>query len=71
MNGLIIILYFIAWIPFIRKLDMAIYKTKNMLTIIPRDVLASVFNIQKLLDINANIDQISMRSNKKRISNYD
>lgn len=57
----IILLYFFVWIPFIRRLNTSIYKTKNMLTIIPRDVLASVWNIQKLLDITANIDQVTMK----------
>jgi hypothetical protein len=37
------------WIPFIYKQDEDIYKTKNMLSIIPKDVLASLKNISKLL----------------------
>ena len=39
------------WIPFIYKQDEDIYKTKNMLSIIPKDVLASLKNISKLLNV--------------------
>ena len=39
------------WLPFIYKQDEDIYKTKNMLSIIPKDVLASLKNISKLLNV--------------------
>jgi len=54
-------LFFIYWIPFIYKQDLDIYKTKNMLSIIPKDVLASISNIGKLL----NIGNFSMISNNE------
>ncbi len=40
------------WIPMIRVLNMEIYKTKNMLTIIPVQILASLPNIRELLNIS-------------------
>ena len=47
----IFLLFLFVWIPFVRKLNSIIYKTKNMLSIIPKEVLASISNIEKLLDI--------------------
>ncbi len=39
--------FFLVWIPFIRNLNSIIYKTKNMLSIIPNEVLANLSNIDK------------------------
>lgn len=50
--GVLVILYFVGWITFIKKLNVSIYKTKNMLSIIPIDTLSSVWNIKQLLDID-------------------
>ena len=47
-----LILFWVYWIPFIRTLNMEIYKTKNMLTIIPVQILASLPNIRELLNIS-------------------
>ena len=41
-----------GWNTFIKRLNVSIYKTKNMLSIIPIDTLASVWNIKQLLDID-------------------
>ena len=43
--------FFLVWIPFLRNLNSIIYKTKNMLSIIPKEVLANLSNIDKLLDM--------------------
>ena len=50
-------LYLLYWKPFELKLDKDIYKTKNMLSIIPKEVIASLKNIGNLLNLgtaNAN-----------------
>ena len=67
MGGLLIV-FIVLWIPFIKKVNTSIYKTKNMLTIIPRDVLASVWNIQQLLEINTNLDQIAVKNINSSVS---
>ena len=46
--------FFLFWVPFVNKLNSTIYRTKNMLTIIPIEVLSSISNIEKLLDIKKN-----------------
>ncbi len=46
--------FFLFWVPFVNKLNSTIYRTKNMLTIIPIEVLSSISNIEKLLDIKEN-----------------
>ena len=51
-GAIICIIFFFYWIPLIRKLNMEIYKTKNMLTIIPVQILASLPNIRDLLNIS-------------------
>lgn len=48
----IIILYLFVWRPFEQKLHSILFKTKNLLTIIPKEFLASLSNIQKLLNLN-------------------
>ena len=53
-GALIIICYVSIWKPFEFSLNDVIFKTKNMLSIIPKEVLANVGNIQKLLGINQN-----------------
>ena len=45
-------IFWFYWIPMIRVLNMEIYKTKNMLTIIPVQILASLPNIRELLNIS-------------------
>lgn len=46
--------YFGYWVRFLNKLNQTIYKTKNMLYIIPKEVLASLTTIPKLLEIKDN-----------------
>ena len=43
--------YLAYWIPSILSIDEDIYKTKNMLSIIPKDVLATIPGINKLLNL--------------------
>ena len=43
--------YLLYWKPFELKLDKDIYKTKNMLSIIPKEVIASLKNIGNLLNL--------------------
>jgi hypothetical protein len=47
-------LFLFIWLPFVNNLNSIIYKTKKMLSIIPKEVLMSIGNIEKLLDINKN-----------------
>ena len=50
--AILIFIFGIYWIPMIRRLNIEIYKTKNMLGIIPVQILASLPNIRELLDIS-------------------
>lgn len=43
-----------------------IYKTKNMLSIIPKEVLANLTNIHKLLDIGQNLSKNNKKNNNNR-----
>ena len=45
--------YLLYWRPFVTKLDKDIYKTKNMLSIIPKEVIASLKNINNLLNLGS------------------
>ena len=49
------ILFLFIWVPFVRNLNLIIYQTKNMLSIIPKEVLANISNIDKLLDLDKSI----------------
>ena len=51
-----LLLFFFYWIPKIRNMNDEIYKTKNMLSIIPPKILASQPNIRQLLNIQTNDD---------------
>ena len=48
---LITLLFLILWVPMIRNMNIIIYTTKKMLSIIPIHILASQKNIQTLLNI--------------------
>ena len=48
----ITLLFFIYWIPMIKNMNVSIYKTKKILSIIPIHILASQSNINKLLNIS-------------------
>jgi len=55
----IVICFFIFcvyWIPMIQTRNIEIYKTKNMLSIIPVKILATQPNIRELLNISTKID---------------
>ena len=54
--SIIFLAFIFIWIPFIRSLNSIIYKTKNMLSIIPKEVLASLSNIEKLLGIEKKLN---------------
>ena len=47
----ITLLFFIYWIPLIKNMNVSIYKTKKILSIIPLHILASQSNINMLLNI--------------------
>ena len=51
---IIFLVYIGYWRSFLNELKTTIYKTKNMLSIIPKEVLASLSTIPKLLDIKDN-----------------
>jgi hypothetical protein len=61
--------FFFAWIPFLYQLNSVIYKTKNMLNIIPKEVLASLRNIKKVLDIHQNTINENKKNKKNIIEN--
>ena len=46
--------FFAYWVPFLLKLDKDIYRTKGLLSIIPKEVLASIENINILLNLGNN-----------------
>jgi hypothetical protein len=48
---LVSVFYLAYWIPSIYLHDESIYKTKNMLAIIPKDVLSTIPGINKLLNL--------------------
>ena len=50
--GIVSCLYFFAVIPVEVKLNEMIFKTKNMLSIIPKEVLAAMPQIKNMLDID-------------------
>lgn len=47
-----LVFYISIWKPFEMRLNNAIYKTKNMLSIIPIEVLVTIKNIDVLLEID-------------------
>ena len=70
-----VIIYLFVWQRYVESLNMVIYKTKKMLAIIPKDILAGLTTIQKLLDIkntnnNKNVnDDVISKIGKKKITN--
>ena len=72
-GAVLVILFIFFWLKFIKSLNVSIYKTKNMLTIIPRDVLASVWNIRQLLDIEStnNNNNSNSSSNSRADSQHN
>ena len=60
---ILLLVFFFIWIPLINKLNNILYKTKKMLSIIPKDVLSNINNISKYLNIRV------LEQNKKKIKN--
>ena len=54
LSNIIVIMFLVIffWIPKIKNMNVEIYKAKNILTIIPIQILASLPNIKILLNIN-------------------
>ena len=50
--GGITLLFLIYWLPMIKNMNLTIYKTKKMLSIIPIQILASQNNINSLLNLD-------------------
>ena len=59
----ILIAFFLFWIPFLNSLNLQIYKTKLMLMIIPLEILMKIKNIGKVLQSQAFLSNTG--SNKK------
>ena len=49
--SLFVLIYLLIWRTYVERLNTIIYQTKRMLAIIPKDILASLKSIGKLLDI--------------------
>ena len=64
-----ILFYSIYWIPYINKLDESIYKTKNLLSIIPKTVLAAMKNINKILNLGSSIRYVSKKEDEEEDEN--
>ena len=65
-GSVIIISYFSVWLPIQLSLNHVIFKTKNMLRIIPKEVLVNVPTIPFLLGIQRKIHQRENGFQKKR-----
>ena len=62
--------YLAYWIPSIYSIDEDIYKTKNMLSIIPKDVLSTIPGINKLLNLgNVTVFSGAWNKNDKKNKN--
>ena len=61
--------YFGIWIRYERKLNNTIYKTKNMLSIIPVTILANIPSVFKVLEINSMIKNTT--ESKDRVEHTD
>ena len=62
--------YLAYWIPSIYSIDEDIYKTKNMLSIIPKDVLSTIPGINKLLNLgNVTVFSGTWNKNDKKNKN--
>ena len=65
-GSIIIISYFSVWLPIQLSLNQVIFKTKNMLRIIPKEVLVNVPTIPFLLGIQRKVNQRENGFQKKR-----
>jgi len=50
ISTLMLSMFFFVWVPFINNLSTEIWRTKCMLTIIPKEVIAQMKSIQKFLN---------------------
>ena len=51
-----LIIYLFVWLPFIKNMNSVIYNAKKILGIIPIQVLTSIVNIKKILNLEKNKD---------------
>lgn len=66
--SLTLFMFIIVWKPYENKLKNVIYKTKNMLSIIPIDVLASFDKIQQLLNIKLESNGVAKGDLKLKVT---
>ena len=59
----ITILFIVYWLPMIKNMNITIYKTKKMLSIIPIHILSSQENINGLLNIEIDTKHKSNNDN--------
>ena len=52
---IVVFVFVCVWRKYVSSLSKVIYKTKNMLSIIPKEVLSTLSSIHRLLNINTNI----------------
>jgi hypothetical protein len=55
--GIVIVMYLFFVVPFQYNLSETIYKSKNMLSIIPKEVLGTLPQVKKILGINKQTQQ--------------
>jgi hypothetical protein len=48
----VFLVFFFYWIPYVRNLNKVIFKTKSLLSIIPKEVLINIREIYTLLGID-------------------
>ena len=58
---IILLSYLIGWLPFAKETNNIIYKTKNMLMIIPIDILRNMPSVYKVWKIYVNKQTISSK----------
>ena len=58
---IILLSYLIGWLPFAKETNNIIYKTKNMLMIIPIDILRNMPSVYKVLKIYVNKQTVSSK----------
>ena len=72
-----VVWFFAYFVPFVNGLNQIIYKTKNMLNIIPKNVLLKIPNIDKVLDIvptsvnKTVVNNDNIKKQKTQNYNYD
>ena len=54
--GICVLMYFVVWLKIENKVYSTIFKAKNMLMILPKEILIGLDSVYKLFDINNNIN---------------